>query len=271
MNDTILEIKKHYDENPQKEWDRLAKRNPHEKYITTRIMDRYITETDKILDCGGGPGHYSVYYAQRGNDVTLVDLSDGNVKFAKKKMRQYKTHFAAMQGNALDLSAFGNDSFDCVFLMGPLYHLLDKKDREKAVAEAVRVLKPNGYLFAAFISIFSGVIYELRDTDSPSITDPVWQPFFDAAKNDKSIAGSSFTQAYFATIADIEGLFAKFDNLRKETIFSQESILAPYRNILAEKSKKDRILWYDYALGFAEKREYLSHGEHIMIICKKTC
>ena len=33
-------IRSHYDADPLKEWDRLQKRTPYEKYITTRMMDR---------------------------------------------------------------------------------------------------------------------------------------------------------------------------------------------------------------------------------------
>ena len=126
MKEQTEAVREHYEENPQKEWDRLKKRHPYEKYITINMMDRYISPGSKILDIGGGPGHYSVHYARQGHEVTLLDLSEGNVRFAKKKARQYGVKITAMQGNALDLSAFPDDSFDVVFLMGPLYHLMEE-------------------------------------------------------------------------------------------------------------------------------------------------
>ncbi len=52
--------------------------------------------------------------------------------------------------------------FDAVFLMGPLYHLTDSESREKALKEAVRVLRRGGYLFCSFILTFGNVIYILR-------------------------------------------------------------------------------------------------------------
>ena len=51
-------IREHYNADPQKEWDRLKTKHPYEKYITIRMMDRYIKPDDAILDIGGGPGHY---------------------------------------------------------------------------------------------------------------------------------------------------------------------------------------------------------------------
>ena len=80
-------IRDHYDADPQKEWDRLKIKHPYEKYITIRMMERYIRPGDTILDIGGGPGHYSVYWAKQGHEVTLLDLSGENVRFAKKKAR----------------------------------------------------------------------------------------------------------------------------------------------------------------------------------------
>ena len=85
MHEKKDEIRSYYNANPQKEWDRLKKKHPYEKYITIRMMDRYIKPGDRILDIGGGPGHYAIHYAKQGHGVTLLDLSDENVRFAKKK------------------------------------------------------------------------------------------------------------------------------------------------------------------------------------------
>ena len=55
MREEQKAIREHYNTNPRKEWDRLQKRFPQEKYITTHMMDRYIRPGDTILDIGGGP------------------------------------------------------------------------------------------------------------------------------------------------------------------------------------------------------------------------
>ena len=85
MREETEAIRKHYNANPRKEWDRLQKNHPYEKYITVKMMDRYIMPGNTILDIGGGPGHYSIHYARMGHAVTLVDLSDENVRFCKKE------------------------------------------------------------------------------------------------------------------------------------------------------------------------------------------
>ena len=268
MREETETIRNHYDENPRKEWDRLQKRFPHEKYVTTRMMDRYIKPGDTILDIGGGPGQYSVHYAKQGHPVTLLDLSPGNVRFAKQKARQYGARITALEGNALDLSRFPDASFDVVFLMGPLYHLLEEENRKQALREAVRVLKPGGYLFSSFILMFGGVIYGLREIPQ-TILWPEEQPLFDVTAKGESISFEAFTYAWMTSVKDAKALLASIPGLRTETVFGQESILSPYANILAKAPKKIRMGWYDYAVRFCDKEDYLTHTEHLMIVSRK--
>ena len=269
MQEETEAIRQHYNADPQKEWDRLKKRHPYEKYITIHMMDRYIRPGDTILDIGGGPGHYAIHYAKQGHDVTLLDLSDENVRFAKKKARQYGVKITALQGDALDLSRFPDDSFDAVFLMGPLYHLMNEESRIRAIGEARRVLKPGGCLFSSFILMFGGVIYGLREAPE-TILQPREQEFYDIAAKGESLSFDAFTYAYMTTVPDARKLLESVPGLRTETVFGQESILAPYANTLNRSPLKIRKAFYDYALRFCEKEGFLTHAEHLMIVSRKV-
>ena len=268
MREETEAIRKNYNLDPLKEWNRLQKNHPFEKYITTRMMDRYLHPGSAILDIGGGPGHYSIHYARQGHTLTLLDLSDGNVRFAKKKARQYGVKITALQGDALDLSRFGDNSFDAVFLMGPLYHLMNEENRRRAIGEAKRVLKPGGCLFSSFILMFGGVIYGLREIPE-TILDPDEQILFDICAKDEGLAFRAFTYAYLTTVRDAKALLESVPGLRTETVFGQEGILAAYRNVLQQYPKKIREAWYEYALRFCEKEDYLTHSEHLMIVSRK--
>ena len=268
MREETEAVRTHYNTDPQKEWDRLQKKHPFEKYITVRMMDRYIRPGDTILDIGGGPGHYSIHYARQGHAVTLLDLSDENVRFAKKKARQYGVKITAAQGNALDLSRFADDSFDAVFMMGPLYHLMNEESRLQAIREAKRVLKPGGHLFCSFILMFGGVIYGLRDLQE-TILWPEEQKYYEIAARGESCAFDAFTFCWMATVRDAKALLASVPGLRTETVFGQEGILAPYRNVLEKSPKKVRMAFYDYAVRYCEKEDYLTHSEHLMIVSVK--
>ena len=177
-------------------------------------------------------------------------------------------HFDAVQGDAMDLSRFPDNTFDVVFLMGPMYHIMSEKNRIRALAEAKRVLKPGGLLFTSFILLFGGVVYGLRDLQE-SICRENEKMYYEACARDESLSFEAFTYSYMATIPDAKKLLSKIPGLKTVKIFGQESILAPYRWSLAKSPRKIRMAWYDYAIRFCDKEEYLAHTEHLMIVSRK--
>ena len=156
------EVQKYYDENSQMEWERLE-RHPFELPLTLYMMEKYIRPGDRVLDIGGGPGRYSIHFAKMGCDVTLVDLSPGNIRFAQQKAAEAGVKFAAYAANCLELDKLNLGEFDHVLLMGPLYHLKEDDDRKKAVEQALLQLKTGGNLYASFILNFAGAIYDLKN------------------------------------------------------------------------------------------------------------
>ena len=153
MNDSITQIEQYYDDSPLREWKRLE-RHRTEFAVTSRVLtDTLPVPPASVLDVGGGPGRYALMLAERSYSVTLVDLSQKNLDFAHGKAEatgQFLHDY--VHANAAELSAFPSESFDAVLLMGPLYHLVELEQRQQALREAYRVLKPSGLLFAAFIT-----------------------------------------------------------------------------------------------------------------------
>ena len=130
------------------------------------------------------------------------------------------------------------------------------------------MLKTGGYLFCSFILMFGGVIYGLREVPE-TILWPDEQVFYDIAAKGESLAFDAFTYAYMTTVRDARALLASVPGLTTETVFGQESILSPYKNVLAKSPKKVRTAFCDYALRYCEKEDYLTHTEHLMIVSKK--
>ena len=129
-----------------------------EFYRSKEIISSYLTGSGlKICDVGGGIGRYSEWLAEKGHDVTLIELAPVAVEYAKKEM---KTPYIAEVGDARKLNV-ESSTCDAVLLMGPLYHLINLSDRMTVLSEAYRVLKPGGLLFAAGISKFSSATWAL--------------------------------------------------------------------------------------------------------------
>lgn len=122
-----------------------------EFFTTVRYISRYLKPGDRILDVGAGAGEYSLYFAGKGYEVCALELTDSNIAAFRRKLRP-EHRIDLVQGNAVDLSRYADDSFDVVLLFGPLYHLHSEADRQRCIREARRVCRKDGKLFFAFIS-----------------------------------------------------------------------------------------------------------------------
>lgn len=267
---SVEEIRRYYDENSIKEWERLE-RHPFEFVFTTHMMDQYIKPGDSILDIGGGPGRYSINYAAKGCDVTLIDLSGGNIALAKEKAKERHVDFPMLAANCLEIGAMELGAYDHVFLMGPLYHLADKEDRAQAVKLAVERLKPGGILYCSFILNFAGIIYDLKNGPGYLIKDlenPLTMTLIDSIVTGTEYVGPAFTSACFINQRQIEPFMQPF-NLEKLHLFGQEGILALNENQVLLYPKEEYDQWIETAKKFLDIPEFLAFSEHAMYIGRK--
>jgi SAM-dependent methyltransferase len=96
----------------------------------------------QVLDVGGGPGTYAAPLARRGYRVHVVDPVPLHVEQARQAAgADPAASFTAALGDARQLAEAG-ESQDAVLLFGPLYHLTGTAHRQRALAEARRVLAP---------------------------------------------------------------------------------------------------------------------------------
>ncbi len=137
-----------------KEGVRLT-RSPHgrlEFLRTQELVRRCLPPAPaRVLAVGGGTGIHARWLAADGYQVHLVDPVDVHVAEA-----QHDGSFTASVGDARQLTET-DGSMDATLLFGPLYHLLTREDRVRALAEAKRVTKPGGLVLAAVISRHSAM------------------------------------------------------------------------------------------------------------------
>lgn len=266
MDDSRDIIRNFYDQNSQQEWDRLD-RHPFEFAITTRMMDRYIKAGDSILDIGGGPGRYSLHYLEKGNPVTLTDLSQGNIDFAMRLASERELPLRSLACDALLIQEYVEDKFDHVFLMGPLYHLLDEAERIQAVKSAMAMLKPNGILYASFLLMFSGIIYFLREAPE-QVVQPSEKVWLDAVRQQISWGGNAFTRAFFIDQDKVLPFMQQFD-LELLHLFGQEGITSTHNYDLQMQPEEIQNAWINLSVDMCEIPKYLSHSEHAMVVARK--
>lgn len=149
----------------QGEWDRLDTPFSKIEFLSTlRLIDRYFPGKGHVLDIGGGPGRYAVELLTRGYAVSLFDLSSELIALADKRLKALNLAVEGLYvGDARHLEAFGDNSFDALLVMGPLYHLSHRSDRLMVLKEARRVLKPGGRALMAYLNSWGLIRTGLTD------------------------------------------------------------------------------------------------------------
>ena len=136
-----------------------------ERLRTQELLQRYLPPPPAvILDVGGGAGIYAFWLAERGYQVHLVDAVPLHVSQAEEAARQRggPPLSSLSLGDARQIE-HAESSVDGVLLLGPLYHLTERRDRILALREARRVLRPGGVLLAAGINRFASTIAALLE------------------------------------------------------------------------------------------------------------
>ncbi len=199
MRRIAKEIEAHYLEG--KEWERLSGPvGELERLRTQAILARHLPPAPAVIvDVGGGAGAYAVPLAKRGYQVHLIDPVQLHLEQAHSYAAKSGVTLASIvRGDARHLD-FPRSRADAVLLFGPLYHLVRRSDRFRALREARRVLKPHGVLFAASISRFASLLDGLA---RGFFQDPEFRKIVEAdlargVHRNETDKPSYFTTAYF--------------------------------------------------------------------------
>lgn len=145
-NQYLIDFYTNYDED-----SRLVPRHGSVEFLTTmHYIETYIKPGDRVLEIGAGTGRYSHALARQGYTVDAVELVPHNIEIFRQNTQSDET-ITITQGNAMDLAPFPDSQYDITLLLGPLYHLYNKEDKQQALGEAIRVTKPGGVIFAAYV------------------------------------------------------------------------------------------------------------------------
>lgn len=130
------------------EWERLNK-SAYDRLNFVLHMDfinDFLKEDIKVFDVGCGAGRYSLEFANKGCQLSILDISDTQLEIAKEILEKndllnflkesYRTSIS-------DMSMVKDESYDITVCYGaPLNYLYD--DYEKGIQELYRVTKTGG-------------------------------------------------------------------------------------------------------------------------------
>jgi SAM-dependent methyltransferase len=249
----------------QTDEDGRLKRSRHGQleYATTMAyIHRFADSGAKVLEVGAGTGRYSIALAKEGMRVTAVELVESNLALLRENGKGIG-NLDAYQGDATDLGRFADDSFDVTLLLGPMYHLFEAEEVNRAIDEAIRVTKPGGVILFAFISVFA-IMYANYLSGN-------W------AEGQEENFTADYRVRHFQ-----EQLFTGYDVVEFERLFDEKPVTwittAGVDGLLEPIEKRpdfsipdaDFAAFAAWHLQFAEKRELLGHTNHLLYICRKN-
>jgi SAM-dependent methyltransferase len=100
-------------------------------------------EDTRAIELGCGGGQFGLALAERGADVTGVDLSEAQLEHAREHASERDADVDFVATSVTDLDAFADASFELAFSAFAFQWV---EDLDAAFAEAYRVLEPGGRL-----------------------------------------------------------------------------------------------------------------------------
>ena len=262
----MTELELYY--NKFNEEKRLDSRHGQVEFVTSmKYIHKYLYEMEqtkpkeqiKILDVGAATGRYSVPLADEGYDVTAVELVKHNLARLKAKGSTVK----AYQGNAMKLRRFEDNSFDLVLVFGPVHHLHEKEEKEKALSEAKRVVRPDGIILVAYImNEYSVITYAFKEKH---IKEAMEVGMLDESFHCTKKANDLYS---FVRTEDIEELNQSVGLERVQIVAADgaANYIRPFLNGLDEKEFEYFI---EYHLSTCERADLLGASGHLVDILRK--
>lgn len=254
---TLLEdYYEHFDED-----HRLKTRHGNVEFTISMKYIHDILNNDlsnKVLDIGAATGAYSIPLIYEGYDVTAVELVGHNIEIFKKNCPNANV----IQGNALDLSFINDNTYDVVLLFGPMYHLLKKEEKIKALSEAKRVAKDGGVIITSYyMNEYAIIVYGVMKghLNECYLNNQIDESFHMINKD-----GDLYSMVRLEDINEFNNTL----NLKRIKIISSDgasNYLRPYLNKLDEDSYN---LFIKYQLSICERPDLLGASTHLVDIVR---
>ncbi|MFN8595531.1 MAG: class I SAM-dependent methyltransferase [Anaerolineae bacterium] len=256
----------------RKEWRRLI-RDPYHRLefdTTLHFLKKHFPKKGLLLDAGGGPGRYTVTLASQGYDLILLDLTPANLEFAKRQIKRSGVGDRVkdvVEGSIVDLSRFDDNTFNGVLCLGgPLSHVVDKRQRAKALRELVRVAKPGAPIAVSVMSRLSVLVVELT-----MFPEEVTMPHYQQLLNTGDYLGQyGFTACHFFLPEEFR---AAFDDKGVEVLAMAglEGISSHHRKELNRIARNEPQwqAWRQTHFKTCTHPSVVGLSEHMLLVARK--
>jgi S-adenosylmethionine-dependent methyltransferase len=238
---------------------------------TLQLIDKYFPKQGKICDIGGGTGRYTVELLRKGFLVTLLDLSEEEIRLAGIQLDE--NELSAEQlivGDARNMSMLASNTFDAALLLGPMYHIVEQNERAKVLQELKRILRPQGVAIIAYLNSWGLVKTGVADF-------PHWYQdisFLRSMVHEHTFAGESlsgFTECYWSTS---EAALQEIKDIDLEVVsYAGAESFAGGMGALLEQLATDNPEAYENIVQVAaetsELVQYRDSTDHLHVVARK--
>lgn len=268
MSDDIADIREYYDRAAHGEASRL-RMHELERDITLRYFQEYLPAAGRLLEIGAGTGVYTLWLARRGHHVTAVDISEAMIETCRKRVAEEKldTKVDCWVGDSRDLGFLAESAYDAVLLMGPLYHLVLKKDRIKALREASARLRPGGLIFSALISRF-GIIGHLLKHQPDWVRKQEEVRSIIERGRELEDRPKGLWRGYYVTVEEV-GLLHEESGFETLVLAGVEPAISTDDESYNRLAGETRALWLDLLYELSSEPSLVASSRHLLYIGRK--
>lgn len=252
-----------YYENYDEEGRLLSKHGSVEYVTTMKYIEKYLQPGMRIMEIGAATGRYSHALARKGYQVDAVELVEHNIEIFKQNTLDGE-NITITQGNAVDLSAFENDTYDITLLLGPMYHLFTEEEKLKALSEAIRITKKCGIIFTAYCMGDASILsYGFRGGQIHSLVEKcmIDTETFDTFSNPWDLF-----ELYRKE--DIDALRSHF-NVTQLHFIASDGYTNHFREIINQMDDTTYEIFVKYHLATCERQDMIGYSHHTLDIFRK--
>ena len=235
---------------------------------TVNQLIPYIESAESLTELGAATGRYSLFYAQKGINVTAVELVPELVTQLRKNSVKIEANIEVYEANATNVEFIKDSSQDIVLILGPLYHIQSVNDRESVLREANRILKANGVVAIAYISRFfvAGLLAKISST---FITPEIVSKLNETGLVTSPDVDAFFRTGYFAKPAEIEELATKTGFTVSKHI-ATDSFVRYIGSEINQLSENQYQTWLQHHLTTCAEPSLLGSSNHGLVIAQKS-
>lgn len=261
INQYLIDFYNNYDEDK-----RLTLKHGSVEFLTTmHYIEKYIRPGDCVLEIGAGTGRYSHTLARQGYSVDAVELVGHNIEIFRQNT-QPDENITIRQGNAIDLSGFSDNQYDITLLLGPMYHIYTIEDKHQVLKEAIRVTKPGGIIFVAYVISDMCILDEGFNRNNINVEKYIEEGLIDA----QTFATKSQPKDLFELVRkeNIDDLMSKFSVSRLHYVASNGCTLFMREKVDAMDDKTFE-LYLKYHLATCEREDLIGFTNNSLDIFRK--